>query len=422
MGFRVQAKQITKSQNFRHGVLYTIFSFINNGINFILLLILAHYLCPHDYGLLNLFTTFITLLNILISLSTTGYVSVSFFQKSKETLRKIIFIALSTTTGMLLMLSCILLLFPEFLERSIGVEIKYLWIGVLICYFQVFNSLNLDIWRLEEKPVSYGIYGVSFAVCNFILSFWLIVGMQKGWEGRVYAWFLLAIIYFIVSVVFLLKRRYLVFSKPSGLLFKETYLYALPLLPHATSYWLKQGVDRYIINYFYDQSTVGYYSFAMNFAAIIMMIGTAFNATNSVYIFKKLANGYAPVKNVLAKQTKLMTILFGLIGILVAISAIGLIYWFIPRYSESMGYILPLCIGAFFQCLYLLWVNYLFFYKKTRQLMYITFSTAILQILLSLWLTRYSSMYTAYISMVIMALTMLFVYLRSRYELKIALT
>ena len=35
MGFRVQAKQITKSQNFRHGVLYTIFSFINNGINFI---------------------------------------------------------------------------------------------------------------------------------------------------------------------------------------------------------------------------------------------------------------------------------------------------------------------------------------------------------------------------------------------------
>lgn len=405
MDIKAQISQIAHSKNFKHGMLYTVFSFVNSGISFILLLVLARYLTPADYGYLNLFTTFVTLLNIIISLCTVSYVAVSFFQKAREELRKIVLIALMTTTGMLMLLSLTMLIIPAFVEKSVGVPIEYLWLGLMICYFQVFNNLNLDIWRLEEKPVSYGIYGVSFAVCNFALTFWLIVGLHYGWQGRVYAWSLLAVIYFIVSIVFLIKRRYLVFTLPSKSLFKETYIYAIPLIPHTASFWLKSGLDRYIINYFHNQSVVGYFSFAANLAAIITIIGTAFNATNSVYIYKKLVEGYEKVKSVLSKQTNIMTILFFGISLLVMILSRGLMSFLLPKYQDSVSYILPLCLGSFFQCIYLLWVNYLFFYKKTKLLMNITLSTALLQVLLSLWLTRYGAIFTAWISCIIMILT-----------------
>lgn len=418
MSLKSNISQIAHSKNFRHGMLYTVFSFVNSGIGFILLLILARYLTPEDYGSLNLFTTFVTLLNIVIALCTTSYITVSFFQKSKETLRQIILIAFSTATAMLTLIALLILLFPAFVEQSVGVPLEYLWLGIMICYFGVFNSVNLDIWRLEEKPVIYGIYGVSFAVCNFILSFWLIVGLKYGWQGRVYAWFMLGTLYFIISIIFLLKRRYLVLSRPPRSLVKETFIYALPLIPHTASFWLKQGLDRYIINYFHDQAAVGYFSFAMNLAAIITMIGTAFNSTNSVYIYKKLAEGYDKAKGVLSKQTKIMTLVFFAVTIAVAIFAFGLIHFFLQRYEESLRYIMPLCIGAFFQCIYLLWVNYLFFYKKTTQLMHITLSTAILQVILSIWLTRYSPIYTAYISMAITAITMIAVMFKSNKYLK----
>lgn len=418
MELQGQLKQIVQSKNFKHGMLYTIFSFVNNGISFILLLILARYLTPFDYGYLNLFTTFVTLLNIIISLCTVSYVAVSFFQKDREDLRKIILIALMTTTGMLILLSLMLILLPSFVEKLVGVPIEYLWLGLMICYFQVFNNLNLDIWRLEEKPVSYGIYGVSFAICNFILSFWLIVGLHYGWQGRVYAWSLLAIIYFIVSILFLIKRKYLVFSIPPKSLYKETYLYALPLIPHTASFWLKQGLDRYIINYYYDQAVVGYFSFAMNLAAIIGIVGTAFNATNSVFMYKKLAEGYAKVKGVLSKQTKIMTGVFLVVSIGVAIFAWSLIHWFLPKYETSVPFIFPMCMGGFFQCVYLLWVNYLFFYKKTHELMRITLTTAFVQVVLSLWLSRYTALYTAYVSFVINIFTALLVYKKSKEVLK----
>ena len=418
MNLKSNITQITHSQNFRHGILYTIFSFINSGIGFILLLILAQYLTPADYGSLNLFTTFVTLLNIVIALCTTSYITVSFFQKPKETLCQIILIAFSTATGMLVLIAIVMLFFPAFVEQSVGIPVEYLWLGVMICYFGIFNSVNLDIWRLEEKPVTYGIYGVSFAVCNFILSFWLIVGLKYGWQGRVYAWFLLGVLYFIISIVFLIKRRYLVLSRTSWNLIKETFIYAIPLLPHTASFWLKQGLDRYIINYFHGQADVGYFSFAMNLAAIITMIGTAFNATNSVYIYKKLAEGYHRVRNILSKQTKIMTLVFFIISITVGLFALGLIHFFIPRYDGSIQYIMPLCIGSFAHCIYFLWGNYLFYYKKTKQLMHITLSTALLQVILSIWLTPYSPLYTAYISMSITILTMTLVWLKSKKVLK----
>lgn len=414
MSIRSNIHQITHSRNFRHGILYTVFSFVNSGISFILLLILAKYLTPADYGSLNLFTIFVTLLNIIIALCTTSYITVAFFQKKREELQKIIFIAFATTTVMLIIMACALLLIPNFVEKSVGVPIEYLWLGLMICYFGVFNNVNLDIWRLEEKPVTYGIYSVSFAVCNFILSFWLIVGLKYGWQGRVYAWYILGVLYFVVSLIFLVKRKYLVVSIPSLCLIKETYAYSLPLLPHTASFWLKQGLDRYIINYFHDQAVVGYFSFALNLAAIIGIVGTAFNATNSVFIYKKLSEGYEKAKGVLSKQTKLMTIVFLGVSLTVGIFAFCLIHFFFPQYEAGIQYIIPLCLAGFFQCIYLLWVNYLFFYNRTKELMYTTVSTAILQIVLSLWLTRYSPLYTAYISMAITALTMLVVRYKSK--------
>lgn len=415
-------KKITHSKNFKHGLLYSIFSFVNSGISFILLLILAHFLSPFDYGYLNLFTTFVTLINIIISLCSVSYVAVSFFQKNLEDLRKIISSALLISTGMLILLSLLIICVPYFIEKTLGIPVEYVWLGLLISYFQVYNNLNLDIWRLEEKPIYYGIYGTSFAICNFVLTFWLIVGLHYGWQGRVYAWTLLAIIYFVISIVFLIKRHYLELTLPSKSLFKETIIYALPLIPHTASFWLKSGLDRYIINYFYNQSVVGYFSFAVNLAAIITMIGTAFNSTNSVYIYKKLANGYEKVKSVLSKQTKIMIFVFFFISILVIIFAWTVIKLFLPQYNQSTAYILPLCMGGFFQCIYLLWVNYLFFYRKTYQLMYITISTAIIQIILSLWLTRYSAIYTAWVSCIIMFCTLILVIYNSKVTLKRTLT
>lgn len=397
---------LLQNKNFKHGILYTLFSFFNNGISFILLLILAKFLNPSGYGYLNLFNTFVTLLSIIISLSSVSYISRSFFLKSRDEINHIIFVVLLITTTMLMLCSLVLISLPETTEKIIGIKIEFLWFGLLICYFQIYNNVNLDLWRLEEKPITYGLYGVSYAIGNFILTFLYIVAFKYGWEGRVYAWVIISAIYFIITIIFLIKRKYLIISKPSWNVTKQILFFSLPLIPHSLSYWLKQGCDRFIINYYWDASEVGLFSFAMNFASVINIFGTAFNSSNSVYIYKNLSSDYNNVKYKLKKQTRGMTLIFFIITILIIAVTSLIIPIVLPDYAYCIRYLTPLCIGAFFQCIYLLWVNYLFFYKKTIGLMFITFSTCMFQIIFSLILTKYGVIYTSYLSMVISCVTM----------------
>ena len=86
---------------FKNGVLFTMFSFLNSGINFLLLIILANFISPLEYGELNLFNTFVTLLSMLISLNTTGIISVEFFKTSRTQFRKILNGVLLLSTGTL---------------------------------------------------------------------------------------------------------------------------------------------------------------------------------------------------------------------------------------------------------------------------------------------------------------------------------
>ena len=55
------------------GALFSLFSFFNQGASFLLLIILANYIAPSDYGTLSLFNTIISFLGFLVSLSTHGY-------------------------------------------------------------------------------------------------------------------------------------------------------------------------------------------------------------------------------------------------------------------------------------------------------------------------------------------------------------
>ncbi|MBD5303955.1 MAG: oligosaccharide flippase family protein [Bacteroides sp.] len=410
MNIKKSIKDIAHSKNFKHGIYYALFSFANSGISFILVLILARYLGPSEYGRLNLFNTFVTFCTIFISLSSASYIAVSYFQRDRETLQKIIAIVVIISTAVLIILSGTLLAFPGFFNTILGIPIRYQLIGVLICYFTIFNNINLDIWRIEEKPVQYGLYSLSFALCNFALTFWLIVCEHYGWEGRVYAWGILAMLYFVISVVFLNYRKYLVFAKPTKILFVDTILFSLPLLPHSISFWFKQSLDRYILNYFYSAEIVGYFSFAMNLAAIITILGNAFNATYSVYLFKKLSGNYLSAKPTLDRITKLASLIFAIAVIIVSLLGHLLIKLFMTKYGQSTPYIIPLCIGGFFQCLYYIWSSYLIYYKKTALLMKITVGMTITQVGLSILLTRYSPLYAAWISMFSMGVTVVLVH------------
>lgn len=398
------------------GGLFSIFSFINQGISFLLLIYLAKYINPAEYGSLSLYYTVSTFVSYAIALSTTGYVNVAYFQKSREEFRKDFSTIIYITSTVFTFLILVVLFFSNPFGAALSLPRELLYIVLFNSFFYVFFDIYLNYVRLQKKVGFYGLLSCSFAVLNFILSLLFVIKIDMNWQGRIYAQLGCSIAFGLLSIIAFLKYRLYDFRGLSWTRFKFILLWGIPLIPHLSALWIRQGADRYIINGLYDASNVGLFSFALNLANIIITIGSAFNATNSVDIFHELSLDKPVIekKKKLRKQSKLI-LLICLVTTIVIVAGVSVaVPWLLPEYSPSLGYFYILAIYGFIQCLYFLVCNYLFYYNKNKEIMYITFSTAILHLGLSLIFTRYSLYLTCIIYVLIQALIVLLVYFRSR--------
>jgi len=392
--------KILKSSLIKKGITFTLFAILNNALNFFLIFVLSIYLSKSDFGLLNLFNVLILIVSVLISLGTQSYFGIAFFQNKFENLLKFLNSILIITFLVSIAFLMLIVAAPGSLSNLLGLSTKYQLYVLILCLFQVFYTINLEVFRLEEKPISYGLLSFIWITLNFALTISLCIWIKNGWTGRVHAQLISALVMFIINIIILNNKKYVKFVKPQKKHFTQVLSFGLPLVPHNSTIWIRQGFDRYIINYFYGAVLVGTFSFAYNLSGIILMIGTAFNSTNSVYIYKKLTSKSGEVNALLFKQIYFMTLLFAIITICGYFFSYFFIILFIPKYLDSIQYLFPLFLAAFFQCIYYLFVNYLLFYKNTKTLMLITFSISILHFILSFFLTKYSILFTAYLSLI----------------------
>lgn len=411
------SQKLKNNRTLMNGAMFSMFSFINRGISFVLLIILAGYIMPVEYGKLSLFNTIVQLLGFFIALSCQGYFTISYFQRKGELFRQDVSSIIIIMAVCSIVCSIILLFSQSALARFAELPPLYLWFALIICIGDVFFYLLMDLMRIQEKVVRYGILSCGFAIISFVLTLFMVVYMGLKWEGRIYTLLIISIITGILGFGVLVYKR--LFSRHVTWEGTKTIIkWGIPLLPHHATVWIKQGCDRFIINATHSLESVGVFSFALNMTNIVNMIGIAFNQSHSVTIFQILSSDITAEdkKKQLKQQTKNIGLIYtlGYVGVLILGT---LLVWFaLPKYSASMPFFWITSLSGYMNCLYYLFVNYLFYYHKNQNIMMITFLTSCLHLIMSLLLTRYSLLWTACIYVLSQAVVLVLI---ARQSLKI---
>ena len=403
-----------------NGSLFSLFSFINQGISFLLLILLASYIAPAEYGKLSLFNTIVQFMGYFVALSTQGYLSVSYFKRGKNFFRQdfssICFISIIFTV----LFSILTIVFGKWIAEQSNLPVAYLWYAIIISFFGLYQHMWLDYNRIREKIGVYGVISCGSAILNLVLSLYLVIYAGQNWAGRVYAHLICACLFGFIGVVYFFQQK--LFTKAiSWNNIKMVAFWGIPLIPHLASVWIKQGGDRFIINHFHSVEDVGLFSFALNLTSVIIIIGSAFNSSNSVSIFKILANN--DISNVekqkqLKRQSKNISIITLVASSAVVIGVCVCVPLLLPRYTSSIPYFLILSLSGIGQCFYFLFCNYLFYYSKNKQIMYVTFFTAVFHLGLSILLTRYSLFLTCAIYVITQIVITVLIYKMSRRVLR----
>lgn len=406
-----------KINSLSRGLFFSLFSFINRGISFVLLLILAKFINPAEYGYLSLFNTIIMLLTYFRSMSMEGYFSIAYFEKGEDGLKQTFSSLFYTSIFMLFFFFFFILIFKEQSVSILNLPFSIVSLTIIIVFFQLYIDLNLDYFRIFDKIKKYGAYSCGGAILNFILSIFFVKQLMLGWEGRVYAQLFCCFCLGLFSLLFFIKRRFLVL--PDIKYFKHVLFWGIPLIPHLATTFIRQGCDRYIINAAYSIEDVGLFSFALTLMGIITMIGYGFNQANSVEVYRILGNKELSVDDKCEKlisNIKTLIRIYTFSSFLVVIFCSCIIPHILPQYSGAITYFIPLSIYGYGVCLYLIYVNFLFYYKKTHLIMVITISSAIIHLLLSLILTKYSLHFT---SLIYIITQILVVFIIRRHAVKI---
>ena len=409
-----------KSKLFQNLGMYTLVNFINSAIPFLLLPILTSNLSQAEYGIVDIFNNLSFIFIPIIGLNIVSCV-LRFYYDDSVDFNKF----LSTVTTTLLISGSLIIIavatFIEFTDLQIfneEIPNSILLLALVYAFSSQIIEIILSVFRATEKPLNYGAVRILKTGLDLSLSIYCVVSLKLGWEGRIYpavgialiiALFILIYLFYSYNVRLLINKKYL----------RKAFKYSTPLIFHSLAGYIISFSDRFIILEFMSAEDVGLYAVAYQVGMIMSFVNNSFNQAWTPYVFSILKGGDLSK----IKQLSKFNYFYFLLMIIMALGIfllVPLLYeWFIDnKFEVDYQIVFWVLLGYAFNGMYKILVNYLFYYKKTKKLSYITIFSAVLNIGLCFYLVPKIGILGAAISTTIAFLSMFIFVAIDYYKLK----
>lgn len=368
-------------------------------ISFLLLPLYTSVLPSGDYGIVDLATTYITLLVPVITLQLEMALFRHLIDNRKNEEKKKIIISSGISSAIISTTICLIL----YIVISYFINIKYGSYLCLMVIATIFSNLFLQIARGLGDNIGYAISSIIVGVLTIISNIICLIVLDIGLEGM----FISIILSNLCGAIFLFfKEKLYVYYSPKyvdGKVVKELLHYSLPLVPNGLVWWIINVSDRTIISLILGTAANGIYAISNKFSTLIIGVYNIFNLslTESVSLYINDKDDF--LNNVINETLKLFS------G--VCLGAINCMFIIFPiminqNYNEAYNYIPILIIGMLCH-IFVSMLGTIYVAKKlTKEVAITSLYSGITNILINIMLIKYIGIYAAALSTMIAFLAM----------------
>ena len=355
----------------RQVYIYFISYFFNAGLSFYTISKLTNKLEPYDYGIINLYGSFITLLTPFITGGILYPLSIEYYKKNEDDYRQfftnaqaIPLISLGVFTAI-----CLFLCQPI----SAFLRVTPLWVIVLpfATWWIMNNEMALILYRVKNKPWHFALLSVGRNLAETSITLALVIGLHWAWPGRLTALVIAPTLLGLIAVN-LFFRWHLIASKIDWQQVKRIAWVCVPFIFERLTVFVLSNSDRYFIDKFDHNGTnqVGLYSVGSQLASIISVVILSMNSAYQPYIFQNLANGNK------AKAKKATGLYILAVAVIIAALFAGmplLFHYFIGgKFKEGRIFAYYLSGAYFMWAIYNAFLVYLLFNGKNRLVLFLS--------------------------------------------------
>jgi O-antigen/teichoic acid export membrane protein len=318
-------------------------------VGVITLPVFARTFTPSEYGVLEIATAALAAMLVIADLGMASASQRSYFDYSDEHVherRAVIATALATSLATASLLAAALIVFREpiadwLLHSPNEADVVVL---VALCLPVAILALLLrEVMRLRFMPWLYSLSSIAGAVVAAALGIGLVVAADTGVEGvliGVLAGHAVSVLVGIPATARHVGRR---LSRPE---LRVMLAYGLPLLPAAAAMWGLAFVDRVLLSRLADLDDVGQYAVGARFAAVLMLVVTAFGLAYTPYMLSMFAEDREVEKQVRGRTLTYVAIVLTAISLVLALFAREIATIVAPDFTQAYEVVGILCLGV----------------------------------------------------------------------------
>jgi O-antigen/teichoic acid export membrane protein len=372
----------------RHVYIYFLAYFFNAGLSFFTISLLTHYLRTEDYGIINLYSSFLTLIMPFVSCGVFYPLSVQYYKKDNIQYRQFFSEAQVLTLVSLLVFSFFFIIFRTQLSQFLHVTPVWIVILPFTVWWVMNNEIIMMMCRMKNRPWGFAFFAVSRNLVEIVLTIVFVIGLGLAWEGRLLSAVVAPVLLGLSSLLVLYRWK----LYTNTISWKQVWGIAwvsLPFIFERLSIFVLGNSDKYFIDKFDIKGTeqVGLYSVGAQIASIIFLVILSLNSAYHPYLFQNIARGNMQK---VRKVTGLY--ILGAAGIVGALF-LGmplLFHWFInDRFRGAQVFAYYLSGGYFMWGLYNAFLGYLLFHGKNRLILYISLSGMLLSVISNFFMVPY---------------------------------
>ena len=285
---------------------YFISSGVVRGVSVIGTPIFTRLLTPSEYGLFPLYSTWLGIVTVIVSLEIGGSVMYRGLERYKEKSSDFVVSSLGLFSAVFFNFCILYFTFSGFLNSITGLSTFASSLLLIQVFLNTVVGLYTGFAKFRYKYRDVAIMNVLNALLSPIISISFILLSPYKSYAKIFGAHLSTLVIAVPVLIFLIKT--------GGRLFdREIWLYLIkrcvPLLPHYLSMALIARIGEIAVNRFHGREALGKYSVAMSLGLSLTVLSGAVLSALSPWVIRKIKAGEFPIiREVLFMGTKLISL------------------------------------------------------------------------------------------------------------------
>lgn len=394
-------------------LIYGTSTIVGRFLNFLLVPLYTNIFLPGEFGIVANVYAYIAILNVFFTIGLeSGYFKFASTNeigtKKQNFSHPYILIFINS-----LILSSVLFLFAKQFTYIFQIsEDKYylLHYTALILFFDAVVIVPFAYLRLQNKPKIFALVKMTFILVNVTSNFILIIYLRWGIVSIFIGNLIASVLTFILLSGLVIKNIEISFNK---ILFIELMKFSLPFIPAGISSNIVQVINRPILKYLTDDSTVGIFQANYKLGIFMMLFVSMFEFAWRPFF---LQNAEEPnAKTIYSKVMTFFVLASSVLFLFLSLFIDNIAKMHIPFKGFLIGKaywgglnIVPVILFSYL--LYGIYINLMagiYIQKKTKYLPFITGGAAIINVIFNFLLIPHYHMMGAAIATLLSYLTMM---------------